>query len=197
VGAPGEGPYERRLTPRRRAEEVRRDGRADEVRADRTRRRHVLQYTLRPRSSTSAVARTFLPPRNQGVQRSPSRRVLARRRHSHQMQRIYGTAFFTRKELRPTFIRLRRPKARSRARRELDLFSIRNWRPGLAFFTPKAESSATHRGLDARPVCRPRIFARLPPCGGAGLWKTSGHYNTPRAMFARMELDDAEYSSGP
>ncbi len=58
----------------------------------------------------------------------------------HQMQRIYGTAFFTQKELEEYLTRLEEAKKRDHRRlgQELDLFSIQELAgPGLIFFHPK------------------------------------------------------------
>jgi len=122
---------------------------------------------------------------------------------NHQMQRIYGTAFFTEKELEEHLKRLEEAKARDHRRlgRELDLFSIQEEAgPGLIFWHPKGalmrkimedwmRDEYLRRGYDL--VITPHL-ARLQ------LWNTSGHTNFYRQnMFPACELEDAEYQVKP
>ncbi len=122
---------------------------------------------------------------------------------NQQMQRIYGTSFFTSKEL-DEFLK-RREEARKRDHRrlgpELDLFSIQEAAgPGLIFWHPKGalvrkimedwmREEYLRRGYDL--VYTPHV-ARLK------LWETSGHTNFYRQnMFPASELEDAEYQLKP
>ena len=62
-----------------------------------------------------------------------------------QLQRIYGTAFFSKKDLDEYLAKLEEAKKRDHRKlgQELDLFSIQELAgPGLIFFTPRAGSSA-------------------------------------------------------
>src|SRR6476469_360073 len=102
--------------------------------------------------------------------------------HSKQLQRIYGTAFFTQKELDDYLNQLEEAKKRDHRRlgKELDLFSIQDEAgPGLIFWHPKGglirkeiedflRAELLRQGYDL--VYTPHI-ARL------DLWKTSGHAN--------------------
>ena len=78
-----------------------------------------------------------------------------------QLQRIYGTAFFTKKELDEYLAKLEEAKKRDHRKlgQELDLFSIQELAgPGLIFFHPKgAHRSQDHRRLDARPIPAARL----------------------------------------
>ncbi len=120
-----------------------------------------------------------------------------------QLQRIYGTAFFTRKELTEYLEKLEEAKKRDHRKlgQELDLFSIQELAgPGLIFFHPKGgiirktiedwmRDQYLKRGYSL--VYTPHVMRRE-------LWKTSGHANFYSAnMFTPMELDDAEYQLKP
>ena len=91
--------------------------------------------------------------------------------HNKQLQRIYGTAFFSQKELDEYLAKLEEAKRRDHRKlgKELDLFSIQELAgPGLIFFHPKGGIGAQdHRRLDARPVPQARLFAGLHAARGA------------------------------
>jgi len=123
--------------------------------------------------------------------------------HNAQLQRIYGTAFFTKAELEAYLNQLEEAKKRDHRKlgRELDLFSIQELAgPGLIFFHPKG--GTVRRILEdwMRDQCVARGYSLVvtPHVARAELWKTSGHYNFyAENMFARMTLDDAEYQLKP
>ena len=123
--------------------------------------------------------------------------------HNPQMQRIYGTSFYTRKELEQYLARLEEARRRDHRKlgRELDLFSVQEAAgPGLIFWHPKGSlvrkimedwmrDEYLKRGYDL--VYTPHV-ARL------DLWKRSGHTNFyTQNMFVPMELEDAEYQLRP
>jgi len=122
---------------------------------------------------------------------------------NQQLQRIYGTAFFSAKELEAHFKRLEEIKARDHRvlGKQLDLFSIQEVAgAGLIFWHPKGglirktmedwmREECIRRGYNM--VFTPHIMRRE-------LWKISGHegYYAPN-MYPPMELDDAEYRLKP
>jgi len=123
--------------------------------------------------------------------------------HSHPMQRIYGTAFFSPKELEDFLNQVEEAKKRDHRRlgKELDLFSIQDEAgPGLIFWHPKGgiirkeiedfmRDELLRQGYDL--VYTPHV-ARL------DLWKTSGHANFySENMFTPIPLDDADYQLKP
>ncbi len=120
-----------------------------------------------------------------------------------QMQRIYGTAFFTKKELDAYLAQIEEAKKRDHRKlgQELDLFSIQELAgPGLIFFHPKG--GTVRRILEDwmrdQYVKRGYSLVYTPHVARSDLWKTSGHYNFyGENMFKRMELDDAEYQLKP
>ncbi|MGD1071424.1 MAG: threonine--tRNA ligase [Bryobacteraceae bacterium] len=123
--------------------------------------------------------------------------------NNKQLQRIYGTAWFTKKELDDYLHKLEEAKKRDHRKlgQELDLFSIQELAgPGLIFFHPKGgivrkqledwmRDAYLKRGYSL--VYTPHVMRR-------DLWKTSGHANFySENMFTPMELDDAEYQLKP
>ena len=120
-----------------------------------------------------------------------------------QLQRIYGTAFFTQKDLDAHLNRIEEAKRRDHRRigQELDLFSIQDLAgPGLIFFHPKG--GAIRRILEDwmrdQYVQRGYSLVYTPHVAKVDLWKTSGHFNFySQNMFKTMELDDAEYQLRP
>jgi threonyl-tRNA synthetase len=120
-----------------------------------------------------------------------------------QLQRIYGTAFFTQKELDAYLNRLEEAKKRDHRKigQELDLFSIQELAgPGLIFFHPKG--GAVRRVIEdwmrEEYVKRGYSLVYTPHVARRDLWKVSGHANYySDNMFKPMELDDAEYQLKP
>ncbi len=122
---------------------------------------------------------------------------------NQQLQRIYGTAFFSQKDLDAHFKRLEEIKARDHRvlGKQLDLFSIQEVAgAGLIFWHPKGglvrkvmedwmREECIRRGYQM--VFTPHIMRRE-------LWKISGHEeNYAENMYPPMELDDAEYRIKP
>ncbi len=120
-----------------------------------------------------------------------------------QLQRIYGTAFFTKKELDEYLNRLEEAKRRDHRKlgQELNLFSIQELAgPGLIFFHPKGGTirKLLEDWMREEYVKRGYSLVYTPHVARSDLWKTSGHYNFySENMFKRMELDDAEYQLKP
>ncbi|MGI8988748.1 MAG: threonine--tRNA ligase [Bryobacteraceae bacterium] len=122
---------------------------------------------------------------------------------NRQMQRIYGTAFFTKKELDEYLQKLEEAKKRDHRKlgKELDLFSIQELAgPGLIFFHPKGGTirKIIEDWMRDQYIARGYSLVYTPHIARADLWKTSGHYNFyADNMFKRMELDDSEYQLKP
>jgi threonyl-tRNA synthetase len=120
-----------------------------------------------------------------------------------QLQRIYGTAFFTQKELDDYLNKLEEAKRRDHRKlgKELDLFSIQELAgPGLIFFHPKggAVRKILEDWMREQYIARGYSLVYTPHIARYDLYKTSGHANFySENMFARMELDDSEYQLKP
>ena len=120
-----------------------------------------------------------------------------------QLQRIYGTSFFNKKDLEQHLHAIEEAKKRDHRvlGQQLDLFSIQELAgPGLIFWHPKGglirkemedwmRDEYLKRGYSL--VYTPHVFR-------VNLWKTSGHEGYySQNMFTPMELDDADYRIKP
>jgi threonyl-tRNA synthetase len=120
-----------------------------------------------------------------------------------QLQRIYGTAFFSQKELDEFIARIEEAKRRDHRKlgQELDLFSIQELAgPGLIFFHPKGGiiRKTIEDWMRDEYLKRGYSLVYTPHIARSDLWKTSGHYGFyAENMFTRMPLDDAEYQLKP
>jgi threonyl-tRNA synthetase len=119
------------------------------------------------------------------------------------LQRIYGTAWFTPKELQAHLNHLEEAKKRDHRRlgQELDLFSIQEEAgPGLIFWHPKGGMvrKIIEDWMRDQYLARGYSLVYTPHIMRLDLWKTSGHANFyAENMFRPMELDDAEYQLKP
>src|SRR5246127_755766 len=120
-----------------------------------------------------------------------------------QLQRIYGTSFFSRKELEDHLKRIEETKKRDHRvlGKQLDLFSIQELAgPGLIFWHPKGGIIRKEMEDWMGEQYIERGYSRVVPPHVARrqLFYTSGHecYYSQK-MFDAMELDDAEYRLKP
>jgi len=122
---------------------------------------------------------------------------------NQRLQRIYGTAFFSKKELDEYLQRLEEAKKRDHRKlgKELDLFSIQELAgPGLIFFHPKggAVRKLLEDWMRNEYLARGYSLVYTPHVARRELYKVSGHANFySDNMFKPMELDDAEYQLKP
>jgi threonyl-tRNA synthetase len=123
--------------------------------------------------------------------------------HSHPMQRIYGTAFFSTKELDEFLAKIEEAKKRDHRRlgKELDLFSIQDEAgPGLVFWHPKGAiiRKEIEDFLRAELLRQGYELVYTPHLARLDLWKTSGHVDFYREnMFPPIQLEDADYQLKP
>ncbi|MCJ7753359.1 MAG: threonine--tRNA ligase [Thermoanaerobaculales bacterium] len=116
------------------------------------------------------------------------------------LQRIYGTAFASKKALDAYFARLEELKRRDHRRlgRELDLFSFHPEAPASPFFHPRGTlvynallelMREKYRAYGYDEVITPQIF-------DVDLWKRSGHYDNYRDdMFFADAFEEVEERS--
>ncbi len=120
-----------------------------------------------------------------------------------QLQRIYGTAFFSKKELDEHFARLEEAARRDHRvlGKQLDLFSIQELAgAGLIFWHPKGAIIRKVMEDWMRDECLRRGYQLVytPHVARVNLWQTSGHEGFYAAnMYTPMELDDALYRLKP
>ena len=120
-----------------------------------------------------------------------------------QLQRIYGTAFFSQKALDEHFARLEEAARRDHRLlgKQLDLFSIQEIAgAGLIFWHPKGAIIRKVMEDWMRDECLRRGYSLVftPHVMRRELWKISGHEGFYSGnMYTPMELDDAEYRLKP
>src|ERR671923_2296620 len=120
-----------------------------------------------------------------------------------QLQRIYGTAFFSKKELDDYLHQLEEQKKRNHRvlGKQLDLFSIQELAgPGLIFWHPKGSiiRKTMEDWMRDEYIKRGYSLVYTPHVARVDLWKTSGHEGFyAQNMFTPMELDDADYRVKP
>ncbi|MEJ2007744.1 MAG: threonine--tRNA ligase, partial [Acidobacteriota bacterium] len=122
---------------------------------------------------------------------------------SHPMQRIYGTSFFTKKELDEYLTKLEEAKKRDHRRlgKEMDLFSIQDDAgPGLIFWHPKGGiiRKEIEDWLRNELIAHGYDMVFTPHAMRLHLWETSGHANFYREnMFGPMEVENDRYQLKP
>jgi threonyl-tRNA synthetase len=120
---------------------------------------------------------------------------------NERLQRIYGTAFATQKEMDEHLAQIELARARDHRRlgTELDLFSFNPLAPAMPFLHPKGGSIYVAltdyvRALYARygygEVITPQIL-------DVELWKTSGHYDNYRENMFFTEADERQMAVKP
>jgi threonyl-tRNA synthetase len=120
-----------------------------------------------------------------------------------QLQRVYGTAFFSQKDMDAHFARLEEAAKRDHRvlGKQLDLFSIQELAgPGLVFWHPKGGIVRKVMEDWMRDECLRRGYLMVftPHVMRRELWKVSGHEGYYSGnMYTPMELDDAEYRLKP
>jgi threonyl-tRNA synthetase len=120
-----------------------------------------------------------------------------------QLQRIYGTAFFSSKEMDQHFARLEEAQRRDHRvlGKQLDLFSIQEVAgAGLIFWHPKGAMVRKIMEEWMRDECLKRGYSLVytPHVARVHLWQISGHEGFyAQNMFTPMELDDADYRMKP
>ncbi|MEO7135954.1 MAG: threonine--tRNA ligase [Vicinamibacterales bacterium] len=118
------------------------------------------------------------------------------------MQRIYGTAFFSQKELDEHLKRLEEAKKRDHRRvgKELGLFTFHPWAPGATFWLPKGTTLYNTLGNYMRGVLIPNgyVEVKAPIIFNKALWQTSGHWDYYQDnMFLVKSADGEEMSLKP
>jgi threonyl-tRNA synthetase len=120
-----------------------------------------------------------------------------------QLQRVYGTAFFSQKDLDAHFARLEEAARRDHRvlGKQLDLFSIQELAgAGLIFWHPKGAIIRKVMEDWMRDECLRRGYQLVytPHVMRRELWKVSGHEGFYSSnMYTPMELDDADYRLKP
>ncbi|MCD6586144.1 MAG: threonine--tRNA ligase [Desulfobacteraceae bacterium] len=118
-----------------------------------------------------------------------------------QLQRIYGTAFFDKKELKKylNFLEEARKRDHRKIGAALDLFSFHDEAPGMAFFHPNGMEiwnalldywREEHRAAGYVETKTPIILNR-------SLWEQSGHWENYRDNMYTVVIDEIESAIKP
>ncbi len=118
-----------------------------------------------------------------------------------QLQRIYGTAFQSKEELKEYLHLLEEAKRRDHRKLgvELDLFSFHAEAPAMPFFHPKGAGiyrrltqymRQKYEAYGYQEVITPQIL-------DVSLWKKSGHYDHYRENMYFTEIDDRSFAVKP
>jgi len=112
------------------------------------------------------------------------------------MQRIYGTAFFTQKELDDHLARIEEAKRRDHRKlgKELGLFTFHPWAPGSTFWLAKGATLYNTLSDYMRDVLFPAgyVEVKTPIVFNKALWETSGHWTHYRENMFLVESRDGE-----
>jgi threonyl-tRNA synthetase len=118
-----------------------------------------------------------------------------------QMQRVYGVAFDTKKELEEYFVRLEEAQKRDHRKlgRELGLFMFHPWAPGAAFWLPKGTTLYNTLANYMRGVLFPAgyVEVKTPLIYNKALWERSGHWKHYRKDMFLIESENETMSTKP
>jgi threonyl-tRNA synthetase len=116
--------------------------------------------------------------------------------HNQPMQRVYGTAFLSDKELKAHLTQLEEAKKRDHRKlgRELGLFTFHQWAPGAAFWLDKGTTLYHILANYMREVLFPAgyVEVKTPLLYNKALWETSGHWSHYRQNMFLVESTDGE-----
>lgn len=121
--------------------------------------------------------------------------------HNKMLQRIYGTAFETKDELKDYLHMLEEAARRDHRKlgKELDLFSLHDEGPGFPFFHPNGMVirnelinywREVHRRYGYQEIKTPIILNRK-------LWETSGHWDHYKENMYFTKIDEEDYAVKP
>jgi threonyl-tRNA synthetase len=118
-----------------------------------------------------------------------------------QLQRIYGTAFFDKKELKAYLQFIEEAKKRNHRKigAALDLFSFHDEAPGMPFFHAKGMViwNALLEYWRAEHRAAGYVETKTPIMLNRGLWERSGHWENYRENMYTSSVDDIEYAIKP
>ena len=112
------------------------------------------------------------------------------------MQRIYGTAFFSDKELQAHLQRIEEARKRDHRKlgKELGLFTFHQWAPGATFWLDKGTTLYNTLANYMRHVLFPAGYVELktPLVYNKALWETSGHWQHYRQNMFIIETENEQ-----
>jgi threonyl-tRNA synthetase len=112
------------------------------------------------------------------------------------MQRVYGTSFFSEKELKAYLTQIEEAKKRDHRKlgRELGLFTFHPWAPGAAFWQDKGTTLYNTLANYMRAVLLPNgyVEVKTPIVFNKALWETSGHWAHYRENMFQVHGSEGE-----
>lgn len=116
--------------------------------------------------------------------------------HNQPMQRVYGTAFFSDKELKAYLTQIEEAKKRDHRKlgRDVGLFMFHPWAPGAAFWLDKGTTLYNTLANYMRGVLYPAgyVEVKTPLVFNKALWETSGHWSHYRQNMFLIESEDEQ-----
>ncbi len=121
--------------------------------------------------------------------------------NNEQLQRIYGTCFFTEDELKEHLNNLEERKKRDHRKlgKELDLFMLSDYGPGFPFWLPKGmalKNALTAFWQDVHTKAGYQ-FIQTPIMLNRELWETSGHWFNYKENMYTSTIDEHEFAIKP
>jgi threonyl-tRNA synthetase len=117
------------------------------------------------------------------------------------LTRIYGTAFFSKKDLEQHLERIEQAKERDHRRLgpQLGLFMLRKEAPGMPFWLPNGTTLLRTIEGEVRDQLRKRGYQEIatPQVMDEALWHRSGHWDNYKDDMYFMEDDDRRYALRP
>jgi threonyl-tRNA synthetase len=117
------------------------------------------------------------------------------------LTRVYGTAFFSEKDLREYLERLEQARARDHRGLgpQLGLFTFSDVSPGAAFWLPAGTEVFNSLVALSREMGRERgyVEVKTPQIYDSSLWKTSGHWQKYRDNMFVTEYEDRQMAVKP
>jgi len=117
------------------------------------------------------------------------------------MQRVYGTAFLSDKDLKAHLTQIEEAKKRDHRKlgRELGLFTFHPWAPGAAFWQDKGTTLYNTLANYMRDVLLPNgyVEVKTPLIYNKALWERSGHWSFYRQNMFLIESEDETMSVKP
>src|ERR1700710_650316 len=117
------------------------------------------------------------------------------------LTRIYGTAFFSKKDLEAHLKRIEEAEARDHRKLgpELDLFMLRSEAPGMPFWLPNGTTLLHSIEDEVRQQLRKRGYLEIatPQVLDEALWHRSGHWDNYKDEMYFMQADDRRFALRP
>lgn len=117
------------------------------------------------------------------------------------LQRVYGTAWVTKKELEAYVHRLEEAEKRDHRKlaKKLDLFHIQEEAPGMVFWHPKgwAVYQAVEQYIRQTVNANGYQEVRTPQIVDRVLWEKSGHWQVFRKEMFTLQADEHDYAVKP